>query len=340
MKNSFNIGIVIVLVIVSFAGCVKNAGERPYTVGLAFGGLDATPTVLMGHLTARMDELGWKYIITNGDLDLNKVVSDIENLVQQRPDFILARPPNQLVMPNVAQTCLDAKVPVGFMGLTGGGFDIGVAATYAGRPTEVGDPETLRGIPLALFINEYVAAHPGFVPKIGFLVGDIAIDARDICERSINVRDYLTVEYVDVITTEALPNWSANGAMKVMEDWIQKYPISEMNTILCWSDEMCVGVIQALQAAGKSPDDYLVLSYDGLPIIEEYVSQGWLDATSAFDLKKQALEMIKAVEDFKAGKTLERFAYSQAIYVMTPENLPAIKAGQLPDYWDYSGYLR
>ncbi|MDR1203524.1 MAG: sugar ABC transporter substrate-binding protein [Tannerellaceae bacterium] len=340
MRNGFKIGTVIVLMAVVILGCAKkDAAERPYTVGLAFGGLDATPTVLMGYLTARMDELGWRYVITNADLDLNKTVSDIENLVQQRPDFILSRPPNQLVQPNVAQTCLDAKVPVAFMSLSGG-YDIGVEATYARRPTELGDPEILRGIPLATFLNEYVATHPGFVPKIAFLVGDIAIDAREICERSINIRDNLTVQWEEVITTEALPNWSANGAMKVMEDWIQKYPISEMNTIVCWSDEMCVGVVQALQAAGKNPDDYLVLSYDGLPIIEEYVSQGWVDATSAFDLKKQAVEMIKAIEDYKAGKTLDQYIYATAIYVMTPGNLPALKAGQSPDYWDYSSYIK
>jgi ABC-type sugar transport system substrate-binding protein len=337
MKKFIVVGLIIALLIVGFTGCSKQgSGDKQFFVGLAFGGLDATPTVLMNFLTASMDELGWKYVVTNGDLDFNKYTADLENLCQQKPDLILTRPVNDLANINAVEICNRYNVPVVIMS----SMTVVEGQKYLGH---VSDPEILRGIPLANWIDNYVAAHPGFVPKIGFLVGAIGVDVRGIVERSINIRDYLKSDWVEVITAEAEPNWSASGGMRVAEDWIQKYTTNELNTFLVWSDEICVGVVQALQAAGKSPDDYLVLSYDGLPIIEEYVSQGWIDASSGLGLKKQADVIIGLAQKYKDGKAdeIEFMTYANGIYIMDTANVDGIRSGSTqPDYWDYSSYIK
>jgi ABC-type sugar transport system substrate-binding protein len=328
-----------VVVLVAFLGCTKTeqgAGEdKQFFVGLAFGGLDATPTVLMNYLTAEMDKLGWKYVITNGDLDFNKYTADLENLCQQRPDIILTRPVNDLANVNAVEICNREGIPVVIMS----SMTVVPGQKYLGH---VADPELLRGIPLANWLDAYCDAHPGFVPKIGFLVGAIAIDTRGIVERSINIRDYLKHDWVEVITAEAEPNWSASGGMRVAEDWMQKYTLDQLNTLVVWSDEICVGVVQALQAAGKNPDDYLVLSYDGLPLIEDYVAQGWVDVTSALGLKKQAQVIIGLAQKYKDGKAdeIEFLTYANGIYLMDTNNVNAIRSGTEPDYWDYSSFLK
>jgi ABC-type sugar transport system substrate-binding protein len=330
----------VLLVVALFltAGCAVAgaAEEKQFFVGLGFGGLDATPTVLMNYLTAAMDELGWKYVITNGDLDFNKYSADLENLAQQKPDIILTRPVNDLANINAVEICNAAGVPVVIMS----SMLVVEGQKYIGH---VADPELLRGIPLANWIDKYVEAHPGFVPKIGFLVGAIAVDTRGIVERSINIREYLKSEFVDVVTAEADPNWSASGGMRVTEDWLQKYTKDELNTLLVWSDEICVGVVQALQAAGKNPDDYLVLSYDGLPIIQDYVAEGWVDASSGLDLKKQSEIIIELCQKFKDGKAdeIDFLTYANAIYILDQSNVEGVKNGTVkPDYWDYSSYIK
>lgn len=309
-------------------------GDDDFFVGLAFGGLDATPTVLMGYLTEKMDALGWKYVVTNGDLDMNKYLADVESLCQQKPDMIMTRPVNDTANASIVPICDAAKIPVAFMSSATvvEGYD------YLGH---VSDPELIRGVPLGNWIADYVESNAGFVPKIGIIVGAAAIDSKGVCERTIDVVDTLDargVDYEVVISAEADPNWSAAGGMKVAEDWLQKYPIDELNTILCWSDEMCVGVVQALQAAGKNPDDYLVLSYDGLPIVEDYVKEGWIDATSALGLEKQADVIIEFCRKFKDGELTDADfqTYAQSIYVMDTGNIEALLSGGQPEYWDYS----
>ena len=301
-------------------------GDDQFFVGLAFGGLDATPTVLMNFLTAKMDVLGWKYVVTNGDLDMNKYLADVESLCQQKPDMIMTRPVNDTANASIVPICDAAGIPVAFMSSA----TVVEGYEYLGH---VSDPELVRGVPLAEWLNAYVEANPGFVPKIGVIVGSAAIDSVGVCERSIDVFDNLTCEYEKVISAEADPNWMASGGMKVTEDWMQRYSLDELNTILCWSDEMCVGVVQALQAAGKSPDDYLVMSYDGLPIVEDYVKEGWIDATSALGLEKQADVIIEFCRKFKDGEITEADfqTFANSIYVMDTTNI-----GQAVTYWDYS----
>ncbi|GHU81702.1 D-ribose ABC transporter substrate-binding protein [Spirochaetia bacterium] len=334
MKKKLAVVFLVMVLIAMLGGCQKKT-EKQFFVGLAFGGLDATPTVLMNYLTAEMDKLGWKYVVTNGDLDFNKYIADLENLCQQAPDLILTRPVNDLANVNAVEICNRYNIPVVIMS----SMTVVPDQKYLGH---VADPELVRGIPLANWIDAYCDANPGFVPKIGFLVGAIGIDQRGICERSINIRDYLKHEWVDVVTQEGIPNWMASGGMSVTEDWIQAYSLDQLNTLLVWSDEICVGVVQALQAAGKNPDDYLVLSYDGLPLIEDYVAQGWVDATSGLGLKKQSQIIIELAQKVKDGKSseIDFMTYAHGIYVMDTANIAGLKAGQDPQYWDYSSYIK
>ncbi len=304
--------------------------DDEFFVGIAFGGLDAVPTVIKGYLEEKMDALGWKYSITNGDLDMNKYIADVESLCQQQPDLIITRPVNDTANATVVPIADKAGIPIAFMSSMTAveGYD------YLGH---VSDPELIRGIPLAMWLNDYVAANPGFVPKVGFLVGAAAIDSKGVCERSINIRDYLTVGWEEVISAEADPNWTAAGGMKIAEDWLQRYTLDEMNTIVCWSDEMCVGVVQALQAAGKNPEDYLVLSYDGLPVIEDYVKEGWIDASSGLNLEKVADTVIELCQKFKDGKAdeIDFMTYARAIFVLDGNN---VGTGNY-ETWDYSEYV-
>lgn len=313
----------------------QGKGDDPFFVGLAFGGLDATPTVIMQKLTAKMEEQGWKYVVTNGDLDTNKYIADVENLIQQKPDVIVTRTPSEQTNAVIVPICVEANVPV----LLLSNMTTVPDYNYLGH---VADPELVRGIPLANWLNDYVEKNPGFVPKIGFVVGNASTDQKGVCERSWNIRDNLKVDWKEVISAEASPNWSASGAMLVVEDWMQKYTIDDMNTIVCWSDEMCVGVIQALQAAGKNPGDYLLLSYDGLPLIQEYVSQGWVAADSGLDLEKMCNKVMDALQQVKDGQASQVpfLNYANSIYVLDGNNVEGITSGsQQPQYFDYSSYI-
>lgn len=305
--------------------------DHQFFIGLAFGAMDATPKALADQMVKIIEERGWKYVITNADQDSSKFIADVESLCEQKPDVILVRLINDLVVPGLAGACEGAGIPMMIMS-NATPFDV----NYLGN---MGDPEDVRGYPLGDWLNAYIEANPGFVPKIGVVVGDFT---AEVCfGRTDNVFETVTTAE-KVVESEADPKWTATGGMKVTEDWLQKYSIDELNTLLVWSDEMCVGVIQALQAAGKSPDDYLVLSYDGLDIMYDYVREGWCDASSGLDLAKQAKEMLDVCQLIADGKSdeVQFMNYCYGIYVLDDTNVDAVAAGNAQlDYFDYSAYI-
>lgn len=370
MKKVFSSILVILLVVVMLAACTAPspeqsqapageepaaeapAGEEPEApaaegddevfVGLAFGGLDAVPTIVMNYLTEKMDALGWKYVVTNGDLDVNKYLADIESLCQQKPDVIMTRVPNDTVNASVVPIVTAAGIPTVFLATATEVPEYKDDPNYLGH---ISDPELIRGEPLGDWLVKYCKDN-NFEPKIGIVNGAKSIDAVGVCERSIDVfaaLDTASVKYEIVADVEADPPWAATGSMKIMEDWIQAYTTEQMNTILCWSDEMVVGVVQALQAAGKNPDDYLVLSYDGLEVVWDYVKEGWVDVSSGLLLEQQADAVIAFIQKYLDGeydkeKDFQTYCYS--IFMLDSTNIDAVLAGEKPETWDYSGIVK
>jgi ABC-type sugar transport system substrate-binding protein len=310
-------------------------------VGLAFGGLDAVPTIVMNYLTAKMDALGWKYVVTNGDLDVNKYLADIESLCQQHPDVIMTRVPNDTVNASVVPIIAAAKVPTVFLATATEVPEYKDNPYYLGH---ISDPELIRGEPLGDWLVKYCQDN-NFEPKIGVVNGAKSIDAVGVCERSIDVfaaLDKAGIKYEKVADVEADPPWAATGSIKIMEDWIQAYTTDQMNTILCWSDEMVVGVVQALQSAGKSPDDYLVLSYDGLQVVWPYVKEGYVDVSSGLLLEQQADAVIAFIQKYLDGtydKTKDFQTYCYSIFMLDKTNIDDVMAGKKPATWDYSGLV-
>ena len=315
-----------------------------FFVGVTFNGLDAVPALMKLYMEEMFDEKGWEYFTTNADLDASKQLSDVENLLQKDPDVILGRYV-AAQRPSVLKLCDEAGVPAMAMSM---------GMRYSLTPEEdallltgVGDSEWVRGIPLAYWLLDYMEANPDFVPKIGTVVGNASGDMIGQTHRTYDFMRTMQAngkeegkDYHIVARTEAVPNWSTAGGMKVVEDWLSLYSIDELNTIYCWSDEMVVGVIQALQGAGKQPGEYIVMSFDGLEIVHEYVEQGWLQVSSAYDFKKQCTRIVEVLEMIKDGKIdeIKPIEFAQSIFVLTPENIAAVKAGNI-EYFEYTAEM-
>jgi ABC-type sugar transport system substrate-binding protein len=354
MKRLISILLVVLMVAISVAGCaqqspsasveestetkttsettseepaesaIEPAGEEPFLLGLAYGSLDITPKQQCDKITALCDEIGWKYIVTNADQDPSKLIADVEALCEKKPDAIFCRGINDASMPAIVEVCAAADIPLVLTSIAATGYE-DQYLTYCNDPLIAG------GELMAKYLNDWLDADSTRVAKVGYVVGDYNLEAalprwtavRDGCPRAESLVD-------------AEGKWTAAGAMTVTEDWLQKYP--EMNVIVSSSDEMTVGVIQALQSAGKSPDDYLVLSYDALDIMYDYIKEGWCDASAGLDLQKQAEVFVDLCKKIQSGDTadIEPVTYMHSLFLMSTENIEGIISGETPiEYYEY-----
>ena len=114
-------------------------------------------------------------------------------------------------------------------------------------------------------------------------------------------------------------DWQANKAMQIVEDWLQAFP--QINVIAAMNDEMAVGAIQALKAAGVDFDDYVVLGVDGTVNGQNYIRSGELDATTFQDVRKSSREVFDVAVGLAQGKTYEKTITPDIISLMTIDTI-------------------
>ena len=318
-------------------------GQKQPFVAVSFNDLDAVPALMKAQLEKKFEAKGWKYLIAGADKDFNKQIADIESMFLQGPAVVISR--------------IDARGRPTIAGISMQYPDIPLVAMSMGNRraltkeesdailTASGESEWVRGTLLGHWMADYMDANPGFVPKIGFLLGQASGDVVGTGHRSIDFirimehRGYIEgKDWYAVVRAEADPVWTTQGGMKITEDWLQKYPIEELNTIYCWWDEGVVGVCQALELNGKKPGDYIIMSFDGLDIVHEYVEKGYVHASSALDFNKQTDKLVwiaQMVIDGKANE-LRPVEFGESMYLLTKDNLADVKAGNIKNYHSYT----
>lgn len=78
------------------------------------------------------------------------------------------------------------------------------------------------------------------------------------------------------LLAEQTANWSASEAMDIVETWLTKYP--DVDAIWCANDDMAIGAIQALEAAGLA-GKVLVCGADGIPGAKDAIKEGTMSCT-------------------------------------------------------------
>ena len=110
------------------------------------------------------------------------------------------------------------------------------------------------------------------------------------------------------IVEEQSANWFRTNAMDLMTNWLSAG--FEFDAVLANNDEMALGAIQAMKAAGKPMDKVIVVGVDGTPDGLAAIKAGDLDATIFQNTEAQAHAAVDAMIDLVNGKDI-----GQKIYV-------------------------
>lgn len=132
-------------------------------------------------------------------------------------------------------------------------------------------------------------------------------------------------EQVEIIANNA-GDWNTEKAMGITEDWVVAHP--EMNTIFCANTDMAIGVGQALIAAGKNLDEFILTTVDLTENALYLMDQGQVDVICGVDLCDQAARLIQLAIDMYNGDYTEDICYMDKMWCITTENAQ--------EYKDYS----
>jgi ABC-type sugar transport system substrate-binding protein len=264
------------LSLMCLSGCAKQ-GSRVGTEGkgklkVGFSQMEENNPWRIAETNSMRDEAkkrGDKFelVVTNAQGQTSKQVSDVEDLIAQRVDAIFLAPREFEGLGSALQKAKDAKIPVFLIdreaaGKAGEDFVAFLGSNFVEQGKRAGD-----------WLVKNSNGKAGIVELTGTAGASVARD------RSQGFRDAIKNSPDMKILTSQTGNFSRAEGQKVMENIIQAHG-KAITAVYAHNDEMALGAIQALKAAGMNPGkDVLIVSVDGEKAALEAIMRGEMNIT-------------------------------------------------------------
>ncbi len=209
---------------------------------------------------------GINLITTNANSDLNKEISDIKSMVDQGANALIISPLNSEGLDEALNYARDAGVPVFTIDrfLTSDVF----CDTYMGW---VGSDFVEQGRRAA----QAMIRESGGEGKLAILLGAAGVNVTD--DRNAGFKEVLEAEAGNhniEIVAEQTANYVREEGQTVTEQLITANP--DINLIYAHNDEMALGAVAALKAAGYQPGDVKIITIDGTQGAVQGIVDGWI----------------------------------------------------------------
>jgi simple sugar transport system substrate-binding protein len=226
-------------------------------------------------------------------------ISAIRSYIAQKVDVISFSPVVVTGWDTVLKEAKAAGIPVV---LTDRSVDTSDPSLYV---TLVGSDFEVEGERAAHLLEKVLAGHTGPV-KIAQLEGTTG--AAPAIERAKGFAKIMHASHPDwKIVTSQSGDFTRAGGKQVMAAFLQAH--SDINVLFAHNDDMAIGAIQSIQAAGKTPGtDIKIVSIDGVHDGFVAMSKGQINAIAECNplLGPQLMDAVKTVHAGKAS-TLPRW---------------------------------
>jgi ribose transport system substrate-binding protein len=194
---------------------------------------------------------GYELVVTDAGGQASKQVSDVKDLIARKVSAIFLAPREFEALAPALQAAKEAKIPVFLIDREAAGK---VGEDYV---TFIGSNFKDQGLRAAQWLIAQTGGKANIVELTGTTGSSVARD------RSQGFNDRIKpIPEMKVIASET-GDFSREKAQKVMENLI-KTKGKQVNAIFAHNDEMALGAIQALKAAGRQPGkDVVIVSIDG-----------------------------------------------------------------------------
>jgi ribose transport system substrate-binding protein len=290
----------VVMACLSGAGCAKRGSrgdsQAQGKMKIGFSQMEENNPWRIAETNSMRDEAkkrGDKFelVVTNAQGQTSKQVSDVEDLIAQRVDAIFLAPREFEGLGSALQRAREAKIPVFLIdreaaGTAGQDFVAFLGSNFVEQGKRAGD-----------WLVKQTNGKAGIVELTGTAGASVARD------RSQGFRDAIKNSPEMKILASQTGNFSRAEGQKVMENIIQAHG-KEITAVYAHNDEMALGAIQALKAAGMNPGkDVLIVSVDGEKAALEAIARGEMNITVESNPRFGPL----------AFETLEKFLKKESI---------------------------
>lgn len=273
------------------SGSNKGTGgeKATKTIGLSISTLNNPFFVtLRDGAEAKAKELGLEITTADAQDDPAKQVSDIEDLIQQGVDILIVNPTDSAAIVSAIESANNANIPVITVDRSAEGGEV---------VAHIASDNVAGGKMAAELIIEKLGGS-GKVVELEGVPGSSA--AR---ERGQGFDEAIKGASGIELVAKQTANFDRAEGLSVMENIIQSTP--EFQAVFAQNDEMALGALEALQAAGKT--DVLVVGFDATDDAVAAVKEGRMLATVAQKPEEIGAKGVETAQKVLKGESVDEF---------------------------------
>ncbi len=212
---------------------------------------------------------GWDIVVTDATDSSAKQVSDVDSLIAQKVDAIFLAPREEKPLAAAVLKAKAAGIPVILLDRS---VDPAQAVAGTDYITFIGSDFVLEGKRTA----DWLIKKTNGTGKIIELEGSVGASPANDRKKGFD-DEIKTAPGLQILASQS-GDFSRDTGRQVMETLLQAHP--DLTIVYAHNDEMAIGAISALEAAGKTPGkDVLVVSIDGEKDGLQAIVDGKLGAT-------------------------------------------------------------
>lgn len=265
-------------------------------------------TVLRNSMQDYAEEKGVNLQVEDAQNDVGKQLNHIQNFLAQGVDAIIVNPVDTDATPAMTQLATQAGIPLVYVNRMPADQDL------PGNVAFVGSDERQSG---TLQMKE-VCRLLGGKGQILVLMGELSNQAAR--QRTQDIHDVIATPECSGISIieEQTGNWMRTQGTDLMTNWISAG--HQFDAVVSNNDEMAIGAIQALKAAGYDMNDVIVAGIDATQDALAAMKAGDLDVTVFQDAAGQGRGAIDTALKLINGEQVEDMVWVP-FELVTPENV-------------------
>ena len=260
-------------------------------------------TVLRNGIQTQADAAGLKVQIEDAQNDVAKQLDQINNFIASGVTAIIVNPVDTSATQAMSDAAAAAGVPLVYVNRQPINVD-----TMPDNQAFVASNEVDSGTLETIEVCAQLKAAGKDKANVYVMMGELSNQAA--VQRTADIHDVMTAGKCSVeltIIDEQTANWSRDQAQTLMTNWLSSG--TAFDGVIANNDEMAIGAIQAMKAAGIDMATVVVGGVDATQDALAAMQAGDLDVTVFQNAAGQGAGALDAATKLAAGETVEQKVY-------------------------------
>ncbi len=319
MKKILLLMLVMAMVLTAFAGCSSGGtggsegggGEgEAMKVGYSCNNFNDTfQTYIADAAKAAAKEANITLDVQDAQEDVIKQQDQIKALIEQGVQGLIVVPVDTSATEPITAAAKEAGIPLVYVNRNPFGESQPPENVYY-----IGTKEVDAGKFQAEYLKELLPDGGGVAILQGILSNEAALKRTEGNEEILKGTNF-------TILAKESANWQRDQGITLTENWITAYG-DNLKVVLGNNDEMALGAVQALQAAGKT--EVIVMGVDATPDGKAAVENGTMACTVLQDPVAFGSGAVDILKKVTAGESVDAVTWLP-FTLITPENVKEFK---------------